>query len=112
MSTSTKTIKLSQKQWETIGKQAGWMKTAGITEEQWALFDDFKKRTVARNNLSKLISRRIGIGLDDLPDTPEIQIDQWWDSGMTLQETVSAIKEAYEEIMSSFESEGMGSMFI
>ena len=84
---------------------------AAITEEMWNAYDDFEKRTKARNNLSKLIEARIGLGLDDLPDTSAIQIDNWWSEEMTLQETKEAIQEAYQEICSSLEAEGINSRF-
>ena len=108
-----KEIRISKKEWQTIGKKAGWMRTkkAAMTEEKWNSLTPDEKRTKARNTMSALIGARIGMGLNDLPDTPQIQIDNWWDASMGLSETSNAIQEAVNEVCSSLEEEGLGSRF-
>jgi hypothetical protein len=45
-SSGKKTIKMSQKEWESIGKKAGWMKQSSV---DYAKFDSYMKSIVERN---------------------------------------------------------------
>lgn len=84
---------------------------AKITEERWNEMDATERRKVARTTFSNGIARRIGLGLEDLPDTCEIQIENWWDEEMTLLETKAVLSTAISDVCSSIEEDGIGSEY-
>jgi hypothetical protein len=81
-----------------------FFKNAGFTAEEWETLDSTKKRNVVRHTVSVGLTRQIGIGLNDLPDTTELQVENWWNEDMNMDQTITAINDMIHDIVTNIES--------
>jgi len=82
-----------------------------IDVARWEMMSSSERRDSARKHFSRRLNARIGMCLEDLPDSNEIQIENWWDETMNASETQETIEEAVEEVVSDLMENGIMSNF-
>ena len=69
-----------------------------LDPKRWKEMTDDDRTRAFRFTLDRMIMRRLGVGLNDLPDVPETQISNWFDPLMSYRESVKAVNDAADDI--------------
>jgi hypothetical protein len=69
-----RTIKISKSAWESIGKQAGWMKEAGLSPEQWGEIQKNPKNQETQNELN--LRQRVMVNFYNKATGQDVPLDE------------------------------------